>query len=105
MDDSEEEDDEPSGLEWEAQAEKLKNPLPQLWNRGKTGPRADMKELLLGIPRFQVLPSEAPRNNHQQDGKSREDRNLRQIQNSLLHLARVLGHAYTQRHDGQPDLQ
>ena len=90
---------------WDEPEAELPRPLQELWRRAEQGTkRVDLKRLLDSTPRYAGLPARAPENNLGAFGKSRQDRFLRQLQQSLLHVLR-LGAAQYDEPDGAASLQ
>ena len=85
------EDVPPEGLAWEDHPEDLPAELQYLVQKASQGDRLDLAEILKDIPKFSGLPTKAPENNHRQ---TRQDKDLKAIQQSLLHGLRLLTHAY-----------
>ena len=64
--------------------------MKELWSRAQTQTKkVDMKRLLNSIPVFAGLPARAPENNLGQHARSKQDRFLRLVKQSLLHCLRV----------------
>ena len=86
-------------LPWEEQLEDLPKELLYLLQKASTGDRLDLSEALKEVPRWSGLPTRAPENNHRQ---TKADRDLRSIQQALLHGLRLLAWAYLSDTDITP---
>ena len=102
------EDLEDMKLDWEPEEQALPKELLYLWQKAKTGERLEVRELLEQVPKFKDIPAKAPENNHK---PSPNDKQLRVLQNSLLHSLRLFGHTYhllqerSAEQDGQTTFQ
>jgi len=84
-------------LDWEEAEEDLHGDLARVVERVRQGRSIDVRALLEGIPRYHQLSNKAPENNHRRDGQNRNDKQLRSLQNSLLHTQRIF--AAVGKHD------
>ena len=89
----------PESLPWEEQMENMPPELHYLLQKAANGERLDLSEILKDVPRWAGLPTKAPENNHR---PTRQDRDLRTVQQSLLHGLRLLIWAYFSEEDATP---
>ena len=89
----------PEALPWEEQMEDMPAELLYLLQKAASGERLELAEVLKEVPRWTGLPTRAPENNHRQ---TKQDRDLKSIQQSLLHGLRMLIWAYTSEGDYTP---
>ena len=91
--DEEEEEEETAPavrLPWEEPQQKLPGTQKELWTRfAVTEEKFDVKALLERLPRYAELPGKPPENNHWQDGKSKHDKALKAVQQTVLHQLRL----------------
>ena len=75
---------------WDRAELELPREAAELWRRAETGcKKVEIAKLLEATPVYAGLPARAPENNLGWLGKSRGDKFLKQVQQSVLHLLRV----------------
>ena len=83
-------------LEWDEPIVQLPPDLLAIWKGALDGERKlDLPLVLQRVPKYDGVPARAPENNHRGDAKSPLDKQLRNYQNTVLHLVRLLGTAYS----------
>ena len=72
----------------------LPKELGLLWKRAAEGKAAEVKSVLEEVPMWRDLRRSPPENNHLADGKKKNDRFLRSMQQTTLHQLRVMCYIY-----------
>ena len=89
------EDDDDLKFDWDEEEIPLPKELLQLWQRAEKGEhRIDVRRLLSEHAKLAGVPARAPENNLQQWAKTRHDKFLKVVSQSLLNIVRVLGNSY-----------
>ena len=65
------------------------------------GRKLEVRAVLESLPRFAMLPSKGPENNHRADGASLQYKNYRSLQNSIAHVLRILAASYVAGHPAE----
>ena len=83
------EEEEVIWLPWETPKERLPGELLLCVQRAQQGDRLQVSDMLSNVPLFEGLKARAEENNHLADGKLAGDKFLKDLQQRLLHMARV----------------